>query len=561
MKHKFDPTRATIGVYGIKDFFDNGHPGYTHDHNITIMSQGKIISHLQLERFTRKKYDNSIDEYLDELVEQAGKLIEVDNCDWVFADSFAGRAFISSTGNIRFEAPLYPKSLDYNLENGNLWLKKHENYIKKEAFSISHETAHIASCLPFFGDFKENSLIIHFDGGASLSNFSVWEKRKDGVRLVEYHWQLAKIAALFHGNPLAFNLVNCTQPELSSVAGKLMGFSSIQPVNKEVHQWLVSNDFFFNDDISSKIFLKAAKNKFGWDKAKFDTKDTFLQTIASSFQHEFEVTALKKIKNLQRKGKWENLYMTGGCALNIILNSKLVNENIFKDIFIPPCCNDTGLSIGAAALLETFKGHKVKIHNPYLNNFGLQNKQSIVNDKLIEKVAKLINSGEIIGVVNDFAEVGPRALGNRSLIGRPDSIELKTKLSEEIKGREWYRPVAPIMLEENVLKITGLAQIPELSRFMLMDFNIRKEYFDKLKAVIHFNNTSRIQTIFKSQDNPFMFKLLHVLQSKYDIIALMNTSFNVQGEPIVHSPKQAIEAAKKMNLRYVVINGVLNKLI
>lgn len=560
MKRKFDSTKATIGIYGIKDFFNNGHPGYTHDHNITIMNQGEIITHLQLERLTRKKHDNRIDEHLDDIIKKLSEFIDIDNCDWVFADSFAGRSFISSTGKIRFEAPLFPVSLKYDLENSNIWVKSHENYIKKSGFSVSHEIAHIASCIPFFGDFKENSLIIHFDGGASLSNFSAWGKKNGRIRLIEFHWDLYRNAALFHGNPLAFNMVNCTQAELSSVAGKLMGFSSVHSFNIDIHQWLVSNDFFINDDYASSKFMKEANHKFGWNSLKFDTRDPFLQTIASSFQHEFEIAVLQKITNLQSKDRWVNLYMAGGCALNIILNTKLINENIFKEIFIPPCCNDTGLSLGAAALLESFKGHKVKKHNSYLNNFGLEKQQIDLSNKMIEEVASLINRGEIIGVFNGFAEIGPRALGNRSLIGRPDILELKEKLSESMKGREWYRPVAPIMLESNVLKVTGLNSIPELSKYMLMDFQIKSEYSDKLKGVIHYNGTSRIQTLFENQDNPFMFKLLTEIQNKYGIIALMNTSFNKQGEPIVHTSENAIDSAKIMGLNYIVINGLLHNI-
>ncbi|MHC1773806.1 MAG: carbamoyltransferase C-terminal domain-containing protein [Lentimicrobium sp.] len=560
MKQVLDPTKDTIGIYGIKDYSDNDFPGSTHDHNITIMRQGKIISHLQLERLTRKKYDHRLDEFIEEILNEISKVTEIEKCDWVFVDSFAGRSFISANGKIRFEASNFSKALFFNLNKGAIWLKNHEFHIKKEAYIASHETAHIASCLPFFGDFKENSLLIHFDGGASLSNFSVWEKRNNCVRNLKYSWQLYKIAALFHGNPLAFNLVNCKQEEVNSVAGKLMGFSSIQPVNLEIHDWLASNDFFFKDDSFSSIFINEAKRKYGFIIRKFDTKDTFLQQVGSAFQHEFETIALKELIKLQNRGNWQNLYITGGCLLNIIFNSKLINENLFQNIFIPPCCNDTGLSIGAASLAEYLKGNQIEQHSPFLNNYGLINTQVIENIDVIKNIASLINQGEIIAIANGFGEVGPRALGNRSLIGRPDSIELKIKLSEEIKGREWYRPVAPIMLIENVIRVTGMTKIPELSRYMLMDFKIKPEFVDKLKAVLHFNNTSRIQTIFNKQDNPFMFRLLNVLQDEYDMIALMNTSFNYRGEPIVHTPENALYSAKKMNLNYIVIDGKLIKL-
>jgi len=559
-KLKLIPTTPTIGVYGAKDFFQDGHPGYTHDHNITVMQGGRVLAYLQLERLSRVKYDNRIDSHMEDLLISLTKYVDINNCDWVFADSFAGRSFISSNGRIRFDAPLYPRKLEYNVQEGIFWLKDLKRLIRKKGYSVSQETAHLASCLPFFGEFLNDSLLVHYDGGASISNFSAWHKKNNKIQLIESHWKLGKTAALFNGNPLAFNLVQCSAVDHSSLAGKLMGFSSVSHVDKIIHHWLVKNDFFFKDDHSSTRFLKEAKSKFNWKSGTFDTKDIFLQAVASSFQSEFEKHSLKKISALQSKGKWKNLYLTGGCALNIILNSKINQSELFPNIFIPPCCSDTGLSLGAASILESYKGHNIKTHSPYLNNVGLSETKVLVDLDTIKKIATLIERGEIIGISNGFAEVGPRALGNRSLIGRPDSINLRTKLSEVVKKREWYRPVAPIMLEENARKVTGLKEIPQAAKYMLMDFNIIEEYVRKMEGVIHFNGTSRIQAIFKRTDNPFMFELLREVDRSFGLIGLMNTSFNAQGEPIVHTPEQAIESAKKMNLNYVVINGKLIEL-
>lgn len=548
-------------MYGVKDFHFRGHPGYTHDHNITVMKNGKILTYLHLERLTRLKYDNNLDSHIDNICDQLKLGIKIEECDWVFVDSFAGRSFISSSGRIRFEAPLHSDPLKFEVTKGNIWFKSHENYVKGNGYAISQEVAHISSCLPFFGNFKDDSLIIHFDGGASLSNFSAWEKSKGKVKLIEYHWKLEKIAAMFHGNPLAFNLVNCKQEELSSLAGKLMGFATVQELDKEIHNWLIENDFFFKDDTISSMFRRKAKERYGWKGDSFDTKDLFLQKVAAGFQAEFEQRAYKKINDLQRKHKFSYLYMSGGCALNILLNNKLVTANIFKEVFIPPCCNDSGLSIGAAAFIENLKGHKLRTHDAYLNNFSLSRKVVKPKEDLIKKISKLIADGEIIGVANESGECGPRALGNRSIIGRPDSIELKKKLSESVKQREWYRPIAPIMLLENTKKVTGLKKIDKLSGFMLLDYVIKKEYYERLKGVIHFNGTSRIQTLFSRKDNPFMHQLLVRLQQDHDILAIMNTSFNGRNEPIVHTAEDALNAARKMHLKYLILNGELKELI
>ena len=127
-------------------------------------------------------------------------------------------------------------------------------------------------------------------------------------------------------------------------------------------------------------------------------------------------------------------------------------------------------------------------------------------------------------------------------------------MSVEIKRREWYRPVAPIMLEKNARKVTE-QKINGLARFMLMDFTIKPEYREKLAGVVHANNTARIQTVADENVNPFMFRLLSYLYEKYGVLALINTSFNVQGKPIVHTAAQSLESAKRMNLDGLVING------
>jgi len=245
--------------------------------------------------------------------------------------------------------------------------------------------------------------------------------------------------------------------------------------------------------------------------------------------------------------------------LNIVTNSKIVEKRFFKDVFISPCCNDSGLSIGAASFFEWIKGNKIHIHSPYLNNIGIETSSNNVDDNLIEQVAKIILQGGIVGVCNDNAEVGPRALGNRSLLALANSKEIAQKLSMEVKKREWYRPVAPIMLTEVAQKVTK-QEIHHLTKYMLLDYTIKKEFEKELQGTIHTNHTARIQTINNENDNPFVFKLLDYLYKKHNVLALINTSFNIQGEPIVHTPENALQSAKHMNLHAVIINNKLHKL-
>jgi carbamoyltransferase len=546
--------RATLAIYGIKDRHSFKYPGYTHDHNICLMQDGEVIQYLLLERYTRKKYDNRLDLFIEELIDS--NLLELpDDFDLVSVNSFVGNAFISSNGRLRFEASIKSK-LSTKLEKGfaffqsQLWEGK-----ELTAYNCPHELAHVASCIPFFGGFKENSLLISFDGGSSVSNFSAFHFKNSKIELLEDHWELGYLSKFFNDNALNFNVLGAKSGEHCSVPGKLMGYAGYGCYDLKIENWLKENDYFRTYQKNTDAILQSIKKTFGISITDFDSKNHFFQNIAATFQHIFERDFIHKIAQLQAKTKAEYLYYAGGCALNIVTNTKIIGKQIFKDVFIPPCCNDSGLSLGAAAFLEWQKGNPIKLHSSYLCNVGLENaKNEPITNKLIEEIAEVILKGGIVGICNENAEVGPRALGNRSLIALANNKEIAQKLSMEVKKREWYRPVAPIMLTE-VAEIVTEQSIHHLSKYMLLDFTIKPAFARELEGIIHANNTARIQTISSENENPFMFRLLHFLYQNYHILALINTSFNAQGEPIVHSESDAIQSAKIMNLNGLVINN------
>ena len=344
--------------------------------------------------------------------------------------------------------------------------------------------------------------------------------------------------------------------EHCSVPGKLMGFASWGNYDSEIEIWLRENQFFKDYWHKENLILESAKQRFGI-VAEFDTHDNLLQNCAATFQRIFENAVLQKLENLQHKFHCDNLYYGGGCALNIVTNTKIVESGMFRNVYIAPCCNDSGLSIGAAALLERQKGNKIKIHSPYLN--GIKNEKLIirnVDNETIKLTADILLNGGIIGICNGNGEAGPRALGNRSLIALPNNKQLSQKLSMTVKKREWYRPVAPIMLQKIAEKVT-VQNVNPLAKFMLSDFEIKHEFNKDLCGVIHANQTARIQTLESANDNPFMFVLLTYLYENHGIMALINTSFNAQGEPIVHTAEDALASAKRMNLDAVVYNEKL----
>lgn len=547
-----DSSRPTLGVYGIQDYLDTEYPQMVHDHNLALITNGEVEQFVQLERLTRIKRDNKLHQHLTTLAKEA-KWVDRD-IDAVFVDNMVGRSFISSNGQIRFEAPL-TKRLTKNWEESRLWWFNREI----DGYILNHELAHVFSCLPFFGDFKENSLLIHFDGGASLSNFSAWMYRLGKIIPVEHHWELKHLTALYNANALTFGIIGAKLQDQNSVPGKLMGYSALGSYDENIEFWLRQNNWFEDAWGKRSVFFESAKSDFDVDLKSFDQHNTFLQDVAATIQEIFMRETLMKIDDVNTLSNCKYLYYTGGSALNIQTNSALIESQLFDNIFIPPCTEDSGLALGAAAFGEWKKDHHFKAHSAFLNNWGITDNDFEYTNDDVHEVAKLLTMGKVIGVCNGFGEAGPRALGNRSLLALPTKA-LARKVSIEHKQREWYRPVAPIMLEHNARYFTGLKEINQLSKHMLLDFHIEEDKHQEIEGVIHANGTARIQTLFNKNDNPFLFDLLTLLDQQYNVKALINTSFNQKGKPIVHSSEDAMNAGKEMGIDAVIINGKVNLL-
>ncbi|HDR52250.1 MAG TPA: hypothetical protein ENN90_11625 [Mariniphaga anaerophila] len=545
--------KPTLAVYGIQDREEYPHPFYVHDHNLAFMQNGKVKYFLQQERISRRKRDNTFHLHLKEILKEK-KLLAADY-DLVFVDNVVGRTFLTRQGDARFEAPLNP-GLHTGLEKGKCWWFGGE----KEAYVLNHELAHLFSCLPFFGHFRKNSLLVHFDGGASMSNFSAAVLKNGNLEWIEYHWDLKPISTIYNANALVFAILGAKLPEQNAVPGKFMGFAGWGTSRQDLKAWLIQNRFFQDIWGKTSVFFERAKQDFGVELKSFDQKNPFIQDVAASLQEVFIEQILSKLQDLAEKTGAENLYYTGGSALNIVANTRILESGLFRQVFIPPCTEDSGLALGAAAFTEWKKHGSVHVHNSYLNNWNIEDYQPDFSSETIKQVAQLLADGKIIGVCNGYSEAGPRALGNRSILALAGSKKLAKEISMNKKGREWYRPLAPVALEKNTRYFTGKTKIHPLSKFMLLDFKVIPERREKLAGAVHADGTARFQTLFKREENPFLYDLLDQLDCEHDIKALINTSFNRKGEPIVHTVEDALQSARKMKLDAVVINGNLRML-
>jgi carbamoyltransferase len=329
--------------------------------------------------------------------------------------------------------------------------------------------------------------------------------------------------------------------------GKLMGLQAYGKPNKKIEEILLKDDLFFyrdkyNKDINSIVNMEKYPElyyhkKLGYKQIHYD--------IAYESQKQFEYQMIKVLNRYSKNTK--NIIITGGCGLNVVFNYRL-KKFLPKDInlYIDPLCGDEGNSIGAAITFGKYCGTQNNFDNIYLGPEPVYDIEK-GNDKIETIIEHLINQ-KIVGLYQGRAEAGPRALGNRSLLLDP-RIKNGKDIMNKVKNREWFRPFGASILEEEAHKWFDMAGLKE-SPYMLYAVEAKEGVKDKIPAIIHVDNTCRIQTVNEKQ-NPVLYKLLKLFNKKTGVPILMNTSFNLAGEPLVESPKDAIETFNKSTIDYI----------
>ncbi len=547
----------TVGIFGIQDVNLGPHPTYTHDHGIALMKDGRVLTTIQLERYTHCKHDNRLPAYINELLD---KYLPFDEeVRFVNVNSFSGNSFISRDGRLRIE-PNSQLDIESILFPAKVkWYDKSGKKKEAEGSIICHEFAHISSILPFVGEFLPNSLLVHIDGGASHSACSFWYWDGNYPKLLEASWDLLKDQINnFNVNPLAMAILHQEQWQHLSLPGKLMGYCGLGKTNDEMHTWLKNNNWFLDSQHNRTFMLDIVNKRWGSNFTDYNNRSKLFMNLCASIQKDFQEKIIEEIFKFQEITGAQNLYYSGGAALNIPTNRSLEISRRFNQIFIPPATTDSGLALGAAAWIEYLENGKLEINSPFLNRFDIENRIECTDDN--DTIKKLLLNRQIIGICNGSAEVGPRALGHRSLLSLTNSKDVKERLSEYIKGREWYRPVAPILCDSAAKEVLeDLAMESDLSPLMLGAYETKNGFQKDFQGIIHGNNLLRAQIVrSKDHDNHWIYRLLSELWEEEGIPALVNTSYNQKGEPIIHYHSDAIDAGKRLGLDGVVINGSLH---
>lgn len=305
---------------------------------------------------------------------------------------------------------------------------------------------------------------------------------------------------------------------------------------------------------------------FGPARAKGGPIERRHLDLACSMQKVLEETALELASWLRRETKLERLCLAGGVALNCVMNARLRDEGPFREIWVQPAAGDAGTAIGAALWIDAAdpdgKRSRSPMHHALLGPAfsdeeieDLLKRAKLPYRRLVnvaEEAAELLVKGRIIGWFQGRMEFGPRALGARSILASPIDPAMQDRLNE-IKEREDFRPVAPVVLEEEAADwFDGGRESP----FMLFVFNVRPQRAAAIPAVRHIDGTARIQTIRRGQQ-PGYYDLIRAFFRKTGVPVLVNTSFNTRGEPIVCTPRDALECFSSSPLDALVIGSFL----
>lgn len=432
---------------------------------------------------------------------------------------------------------------------------------------IDHHRAHAFSA--FYQSPFDEALVVTLDGGGYKADssgtqyFTVHYMNKNGVdRLIVDN--NIHICSLYNAFPY---LTKDIKGNINSVPGKAMGMQSYGCVYDKLYRKLkplfygfdwyytitkpdgtavIENDYIYN--VVEEIFCQKNIRE---NKLEFWQGADLLATVQQLFE---EVV----IENLKPYVYRYNLpiVMTGGGALNVLTNTRIKNE--FKlPVFVPCNANDTGTAVGG--IFDAVKPKKQI--NLAFSNFDLFDRDKLPeyissrNGKLVnnQDLINLIRQGKIIGVVKGKSECGPRALGNRSIICDPSFKNMKDILNQKVKQREWYRPFAPMVLQHEAVEyfVWDNSEAP----FMSFSAHVRSKYQDQLASVTHVDYSARIQTV-NRQDNPWYYTLLNDMK-KTGLPVLLNTSFNIRGNPILNTIEDAFYVLDNTELDYLLIENYL----
>lgn len=501
-----------------------------HDASVAVADSGRLLLVLELERLFEERYfASSLD-------------------DMTFREQWtrALTTLRNATGIDRFDIA------------ATSWVMPSKQRVLQQLVqaaewrTVDHHVAHALHGLhdaPF-----ERPLIVSFDGGGNDGTFRVFRGERQHRRLTPS----ARIP-LNLGTP--YRLLATAMPEVTgrhpqpqaghlSLAGKLMAYAALAASRPE---WLAPVEEYYRTYQEPTQALYSLGQALGLDLEADALSDEDARALAATSQAVFEALLLGVVHEHVEATNVDGIILTGGCALNVVANERL-RRTFCKPVHIPPAPNDAGVAVGALWAATP----PVGVHGPFV---GLDLIRDVDDVQLIARggqraaiddIARLVLAGAIIGIAQGRAELGPRALGHRSIIAAPDRPELRERINARIKSREWYRPIAPAILAEAAPRFfEGAVHSPHMS----FAARVREPERSRLAGALHVDGTARVQTI--EDRGSVLGSLLVALERLGATPCVLNTSFNVRGRPLLQRASAALEALDSTDLDFAWIDGWL----
>jgi carbamoyltransferase len=561
---------------------------YFHDSSAALLKDGVVVAAAEEERFTRKKHDTS---FPINSINYCLKSQNI-NINDVRYFGFYEKPFLKFDRVLSQHVETFPLSMKTFVSSMPTWIKEKLSLVTKikktlgyrgDILFIDHHLAHAASTF-LVSPFKK-AAILNVDGVGEWTTTSYGYGNENKVNLMK-EIRFPHSIGLLYSTITAYLGFSVNNSEY-----KVMGLSPYGNMDKNTNPYYqklkgiinLKEDGSYKFDMRYFVYHYTDRMPSSWlcrlldgpIRKPDDELTTRHKDIAAALQLVYEEVLIKMLNHVYKEIKSPNLVLSGGCGLNSVANGKILRNTPFKKIWIQPNASDGGTSIGVASYIYNSilgKKRNFELKDAYLGpefssseikDFLDKNKinySSFENDsEMVKEIAKLIHENNVIGWFQGRMEWGPRALGSRSILSNPANPEMQHILNLKVKHREKFRPFAPVVCEDDALKYFECDEpIPEPTDYMLMVYPIKKEYHKKIPAVTHVDGSGRLQTIRRSQ-HPNYYDLIKEFGKLSKIPILINTSFNIRGEPIVCTPYDAYKCMMGTGIDYLIMNNFLVK--
>jgi carbamoyltransferase len=571
--------------FDLDDYYIFGMKPIGHDSHVSIVDKhGRVVYEAEEERFNRKKHSDTIP--LNSI------LAGMKQCNIHPAQvkhiAFSFSALEYSKSVKRWEN--YYKENNLSLENAQMVRAGHINYerysyMQKYMESIffnakvDHIKHHLAHCGgAFYSSPFKNSAILSIDGRGEFETVMFAKGNGDTIEELDRIDSPHSLGTLYQSITYWLGLG-------SRQEGKTIGLSSYG--DPDVYYKTFLDRIIDIDPQTGKFTIHAdlinPDGIFLYDHTKYSdifkihhsmntkTPQPEFAHVAAALQKVTEEIFLGLSRYIKEISGEEYLCMTGGVALNSVGNGKILKSGLFKDVCIHPAAHDGGTGLGAALYVyyNNVKNHVTRdetwwvMEHPYYGSVYKEDDivQAITasgfplrkHENSIKFAAEKLAEGNIIGWYQGKMEVGPRALGNRSILGDPRQPDMKDNINKRVKFRESWRPFAPSVLLEDCVTYFD---VDHESPYMLFVYNTREEYIDKLQAITHVDGTARVQTVERDK-NPRYYELISEFKKITGVGMVLNTSLNVKGEPIICTPNEAIDCFLTGGMDYMILEDYI----